>query len=76
MNLMEILGWNETRDQLSISHCVHWYKNVLGREDSLVMSQWKAEIKKIWKKQVEIECMKVDLSKVDTPFFTKVYCRW
>ena len=33
MNLMLILGLNETMDQLAMANRVHWYGHVLRRED-------------------------------------------
>ena len=36
-NLMLILGSKETRDQLAIANSVHWYGNVLRREDGYVL---------------------------------------
>ena len=37
MDLMLMLGFNETMDQFSITNSVHWYGHVLRREDGHVL---------------------------------------
>ena len=74
--LMFMLGLNESIDQLAMANCVHWYGDVLRREDYHVLrmalddiyieGQWKKwRLKKTWKKQVEEESVKVGLKRED-----------
>ena len=70
--LMLILGLNETMDQLDMANCVQWYGHVLRREDGHVLrialyfevegQRKKLWLRMTWKKQVEVESVKVGLS--------------
>ena len=75
MDLMFMLGLNETIDQLATASIVHWYCHVLGREDGHVLrmaldfevqhQRRKGRSKRTWKRQVEKESMKVGLRRED-----------
>ena len=72
-NLM--LGLNEAIDQLAMVNSVRWYGHVLRREDGVVLrraldievegQRRKWRLKRIWKKQVEEEVVKVGLRRED-----------
>ena len=61
-DLMFILGFIETMDQLAMAYSVHWYRHVLRRA---LYFEVKGQRKK-WKKQVEEESVKVGLRREDT----------
>ena len=75
MELVFMLGLNETMKQLAISHSVHWYAQVLWREDDHVLrralyfevhgQRKKGRLKGTWKRQVEVESVKVGLRRED-----------
>ena len=66
-----MLGLKETIDQLAMASSVHWYGHVLRRDDCHVLrkaldfefegQRKKVSPKRMWKKQVEEESMKVGL---------------
>ena len=68
---MLMLGLSETIDQLAMASSVRWYGHVLRREDGHVLrralyfkvegQRKKGRLKRIWKKQVEEESVKVGL---------------
>ena len=49
-DLMFMLGLNETIDQLSMANSVHWYGNVLRREDGHVLRELDFEVEGQMKK--------------------------
>ena len=71
MDLMFILGLNETIDQLAMANSVRWHGHVLRRKDGHVLRRAldfeveglrkKGKPKRTWKKQVEEESVKVGL---------------
>ena len=71
MNLMIMLGLNETIDHWAMANSVCWYDHVLRREDGYVLrkaldhevegQRKKGRLKRTWKKQVEEESVKVGL---------------
>ena len=71
MDLILLLGLNETIDQLAIASCVHWYGHVLRGEDGHVLrtaldfevkgQRMKGRLNRTWKEQVEEESVKVGL---------------
>ena len=71
MDLMFMLGFNETIDQLAMANSVCWYGHVLWREDGHALrmvlgfevkgKRKKGKPKRIWKKKVEEESVKVGL---------------
>ena len=75
MDLMLMLGLNETMDQLSMANSVHWYGHVLRREDGDILRMAldfevegqgkKGRPKRTWERQVEEESMKVGLRTED-----------
>ena len=75
MELMPMLDLNETIDQLAMVNSVHWYGQVLRRENGHVLrraldfevegQRKKEKLKKTWKQQVEEESVKVGLRKED-----------
>ena len=75
MDLMYMLGLNETMDQLAMASSFRWYGHVLRREDGHVLRQEldfevegqgkKGRPKRTWKKQVEVESVKVGLRRKD-----------
>ena len=74
-DFMLMLGFKETIDQLAMANSVHWYGHVLRREDGHVLRRAldievegqgkKGRPKRMWKKQVEEEGMKVGLRRED-----------
>ena len=58
-----MLGLNEAMDQLSMANSVHWYGHVLIRALDLEVDgqRKKGRLKRIWKKQVEEDSVKVGL---------------
>ena len=74
-DLMFMLGLMETMDRLSIASSVHWYGHVLRREDGHVLrrtldfevegqrKKWRPM--RTWKRQVEVESIKVCLRQKD-----------
>ena len=81
MDLMFMLGLNETIDQLAIANNVRWYGPELRREDGHFLrrsldlevedQRKKGRPKRMWKKQVEEESMKVGLRREDSLCCTK-----
>ena len=75
MDLMFMLGLNESMDQLAMANSVRWNSHVLKREDGHVMrreldlevegQRKKGRPKRTWKKQVEEESVKVGLRRED-----------
>ena len=75
MDLMFILGLNETIDQLAMANNVRWYGNVLRREGGHVLrraidfevegQRKKERPKRTWKKQAEKESVKVGWRRKD-----------
>ena len=75
MDLLLMVGLNETVDQLAMANSVCWYGHVLRREDGHFLrlaldfdvegerKKWRP--KRTWKKQVQEESMKVGLSRED-----------
>ena len=71
MDLMFILGLNETIDKLAMANSVCWYSQVLRREDGYILRRAfdfevdsqgkKGRPKRTWKKQVEEEGMMTGL---------------
>ena len=71
-DLMLMLGLNETTDQWVMESSAHWYGDVLRREDGHVLrraldfevegQRKKGRPKRTWKRQVELERVKVGLS--------------
>ena len=69
IDLMLMLGLNDTIDQLAMANSVRWYGHVLRREDGHVLrraldfevegQRRKGWSKRTWKKQVEEESVKV-----------------
>ena len=71
-DLMLTLGLHETIDQLAMANSVHWYHDVMRREDCNVLrkalhlvSESGRKAKETWKKQVEKECPNVGHSRED-----------
>ena len=74
-DMMFMLGLKETIDQLAIANSVCWYGDVLRREDGHLLRRtlyFEAECqrrkempKRMWKRQVEEESMKVGLRRED-----------
>ena len=73
-DLMFMLGLIETIDQLAMANSVRWYGHVLRREDGHVWrraldfdigQRKKGRLKRTWKKQVDEESVKIDLSRED-----------
>ena len=73
-DLMFMLGWNETIQQLAMANSVRWYGHVLRREGHVLKRALDFEVerqgkkgrpKNIGKKQVEEERVKVGLRKED-----------
>ena len=72
-DLILLLSLNETVDQFDMVNSVHWYGDVLRREDGHVIrmvldfegQKKKGRPKWSWKKQIEEEC-EVGLSREDT----------
>ena len=72
---MLMLCLKETIDQLAMANSVHWYGHVLRREDGHVLrraldfevdgQRKKGRPKRMWKRQVEEESMKVGLRRKD-----------
>ena len=70
----------ETIDQLAMANSVHWYIHVLRREDDHVIrraldfevegQRKKGRPKRMWKKQVEEESMKVGFRRKDALFYS------
>ena len=75
MDLMLMLGLNETIDQLAMTNSICWYGHVMRREDGHVLRRTldfevecqrkKGRPKRTWKKQVEEESMKDGLRRED-----------
>ena len=75
MDLMFMLGLNESMDQLAIANSVRWCGHVLRREDGHVLrraldfevedQRKKGRPKRTWKKQVDGESMKVGMRRKD-----------
>ena len=73
--LMFMLGLSEAIDQLSMVNIVHWYGNVLRRDDGKVLKRAldfkvtgqtkKGRSKRTWKKQVAEESVEVGLRMED-----------
>ena len=73
-DLMFMLGLSETIDQLVMANSVRWYGHVLRREGGHAMrralnfefdgQRKKGRPKRTWKKQIEEECVKVDLRRM------------
>ena len=71
IEIIRILGLNETIYQLIMASSVHWYCHLLWREEGHVLrraldfevegQRKKGRPKKTWRKQVEEESMKVGL---------------
>ena len=71
MDLMLMLGLNETIDQLAMENSFRWYGHVLRREHGHVLGRAldfevegqrkKGRTERTWKKQVEDESVKVGL---------------
>ena len=67
MNLMFMLGLNETIDLLAMTNSVRYHGHLLRKEDGHVFSRAldievegerkKGRLKRTWKRQVEEECM-------------------
>ena len=82
-DLMFMLGFNETMDQLIMANSVHWYGHVLRREDGHVLrmalyfkvegQHKKCRRKTTRKKQVEEESGWIEKERCTLPF--KVECR-
>ena len=78
MDMMFMLGLNETIAQLAMANSVCWHGHVLGREDGHVLrraldfevegQRKKGRPKRTWKKQVEEESVKVGLKREDALF--------
>ena len=76
MDLMFMLGLNDTMDQLAMVISVRWYCHVLRRVDGHVFSRalhfevdaqrMKGRPKRKWEKQVEEESVMVGLRREDT----------
>ena len=76
VNLMFVLGLNETIDHLAMANSVHWYGHVLRREDGRILrgpldfeveGQMKiGRLKKTWMEQVDEDDVKVCLLREDT----------
>ena len=74
-DLIFMLGLNETIDQLAMATSVHWYGQVLRREDGHVLRRVidievegqtkKGRPKRTWKRQVEEESVKIGLRRKD-----------
>ena len=74
-DLMFVLGLSETIDQLAMANSVHWYSHMLRREDGPVLrsalhfevdgQRKKGRPKRIWKKRVNEESIKVGLKRKD-----------
>jgi hypothetical protein len=74
-DLMEMLGLEETMDQMAMANGVRWYGHVLRRDDEHVLRKAlefevkgprkRGRPKKTWRKQVEEESRKVGLKKED-----------
>ena len=72
---MFMLGLMETMDQLAMAMSVHWYCRVLRREDGHILRRaFDLEVegqrkigrqKRMWKKQLEEESMKVGMRRND-----------
>ena len=70
-----MLGFNETIDQLAMANSVHWYGDVLRREDGHVLrraldyevegQRKKGRLKRTWERQVEEESVTVGLRRED-----------
>ena len=77
-DLMLMLGFSETMDQLAMANSVCWYGYVLRREDGHVLrlaldfevesQMWIWRLKRTWKKQVEEESVRVGVSREDGLF--------
>ena len=77
---MFMLCFNETTDQLAMSNSVHWYGHVSWREDGHVLrraldfqfegQRKKGRLKRICKKQVEEESVKVSMRNEDALFIS------
>ena len=75
-DLMFMLGFNKTMDQLAMAINVLWYGHVLRREDGHVLKlvldfedegqRKKGRPKRTWKKQVEEESMKDGMRRKDS----------
>ena len=75
MDLMLMLGLNETIDQFSMANGVHWYGHVLIREGGHVLRKVlvlevegqgkKGRLKRTLKKQVKEESVKIGLCRED-----------
>ena len=75
MNLMFMLGLNETMDQLAMAKGVCWNGHVLRRDDGHILrralyfevegQRKKGRPKRMWKKQFEDELIKVRLRRED-----------
>ena len=78
--LMLMLG---SINQLAMAICVHWYGNVIRREDCYVMrrasnlevedKRKKGRLKRTLKNEVEEESMKVDLSR-KSALYRSMWC--
>ena len=76
-NLMFMLGFSETIDQLAMANSVCWYGHMWRKEDGHVLRRTldfdvegqrkKGRLKRTWKKQVDEESMKVGLRRKDEP---------
>ena len=74
-DLISMLDLNETIDQLAVTNSVRWYGHVLRREDGHFLRMVlyfevegqgkKGRPKRMWKRQVEEESVKVGLRRVD-----------
>ena len=84
MDLMFMQGLNETIGQLALANSVCWYDHLLRREDGHVLrrafdyeveGEWKkGRPRRMWKKQVEGESVKVGLRREDALCRSKWGC--
>ena len=75
MDLMFKLGLKEAINHLAMANSVRWYGHVLSREDGHILrraldfevegQRKKGRPRRMWKKQVEEESMKVGLRRTD-----------
>ena len=84
MDLILMLGLNETKDQLPMASSGYWFGHVLRREDGHVSrralefevegQRRKGRVKRTWKKLIEEESVKVGLKKEDVFLLIMVDC--
>ena len=74
-DLLQMLGLGAAAEQLAKANSVRWYGHVLRREEGNVLRRAldlevdgrrkRGRPRRTWKKQVEEECMKVGLGRMD-----------